>query len=111
MLKLTVLNFHILIFYFILVPWNIDEKDFQSRSKDMWYEIRALQIGNKFFNRIKREWLFGKWTPDSFYGNTAGNYGANPFSQTIESDRMVNGYYVGQCCTCHMVKVFSIIFF
>ncbi|CAG9533713.1 unnamed protein product [Cercopithifilaria johnstoni] len=81
----------------------------KSRTKDMWSEITALQINKKFLSRIKREWSFGKWMSANFYkdigDDTGSNYRTNSISQISESDRIMNGNYNRQCCTCHMGAV------
>ncbi|KAM3718217.1 Cuticle collagen [Dirofilaria immitis] len=85
----------------------------KSRSRDLLSEITALQIGKKFFNRIKREWLFGKWIPGNLYDNTqnvnkyfdgtsSNKYEAIPVSRIAESDSMSNVNYNNECCTCYV---------
>lgn len=109
------MNFHTFITLAIFLP------HFQSRSKDMWSEITALQIGKKFFSRIKREWSFGKWMSDSFYENngsgggsgsgSSGSYDSIPISQISKSDPVMNANYYGHCCTCRTVNHLVTIFF
>ncbi|KAK0395033.1 hypothetical protein QR680_001077 [Steinernema hermaphroditum] len=68
----------------------------KARSRDMWLEMTALQVGKGQGHRIKRGWLFGQWIPEGGKGggaNTGGSYGAptpvlNPEPNTV-------------CCTCH----------
>uniref|UniRef100_A0A915Q5R1 Nematode cuticle collagen N-terminal domain-containing protein n=1 Tax=Setaria digitata TaxID=48799 RepID=A0A915Q5R1_9BILA len=82
----------------------------KSRSRDMWSEITALQIGRKFFKRIKREWSFGKWVPSSFYDGAGGDsyttdsnkYDAVPVPQYGKTDSAADINHNGQCCTCHL---------
>uniref|UniRef100_A0A915DM56 Nematode cuticle collagen N-terminal domain-containing protein n=1 Tax=Ditylenchus dipsaci TaxID=166011 RepID=A0A915DM56_9BILA len=39
----------------------------KARSRDMWLEMTALQLGKGHANRIKRGWLFGQWVPEAGY--------------------------------------------
>lgn len=40
--------------------WQKKRRKIKSRTRDMWFEMTALQIGKGHFNRIKRGWLFGQ---------------------------------------------------
>lgn len=79
----------------------------------MWSELTALQIGKKSFDRIKREWSFGRWMSSDSYENTGSdsNYNVNPISPTDQSDWIMNGNYDEQCCTCHTVNHSATVFF
>ncbi|VDK59814.1 unnamed protein product [Gongylonema pulchrum] len=86
------------------------EADFcKSRSRDMWSEMTALQIGKRYFDRIKREWLFGQWVPDSgLYGGGSNNYEAAPIPGAMRPSGgmgpVINSEFNSQCCTCHQVN-------
>ncbi|VDP20531.1 unnamed protein product, partial [Onchocerca flexuosa] len=76
----------------------------KSRSNDLWSELTALQIGKKFYGRIKREWSFGKWMPgsnDDYTDGTSSNiYETIAVPQFTETDSILNANYDNQCCTC-----------
>uniref|UniRef100_A0A0K0EXD8 Col_cuticle_N domain-containing protein n=1 Tax=Strongyloides venezuelensis TaxID=75913 RepID=A0A0K0EXD8_STRVS len=94
------------------------ETDFcKAKSRDMWLEMTALQIGKGQQNRIKRGWLFGQWIPESGYGGSnpsgtpsggsenvgpSGGYGATsaPSGYGIPAP-VVNAEPAATCCTCH----------
>lgn len=68
----------------------------------MWSEITALQIGRRHYDRIKREWLFGQWVPET----NVHSYDATPVNP-LKVD--LNNEFGTHCCTCHQVSTSLII--
>lgn len=90
----------------------------KARSRDMWLEMTALQIGKGHANRIKRGWLFGQWVSE----NSGSSVPAKAVALPAAGESGISSLY-GQpaspgygpvvnpepapiCCTCHQVKLF-----
>ncbi|VDM38392.1 unnamed protein product [Toxocara canis] len=83
----------------------IVETDYcKSRSRDMWYEMRALQVGTtRQPNRVKRGWLFGQWLPEGSLtnGRVASGYGGYGAAGTQSPLVNSEADFFNACCTCH----------
>lgn len=92
----------------------IIETDYcKTRSRDMWLEMTALQIGKGHANRIKRGWFFGQWVPENsgsaaLPGKSSVNSISSLYGQPASPGYgpVVNPEPAPVCCTCHQVKYF-----
>uniref|UniRef100_A0A915LQS5 Nematode cuticle collagen N-terminal domain-containing protein n=2 Tax=Meloidogyne incognita group TaxID=654580 RepID=A0A915LQS5_MELJA len=86
----------------------------KAKSRDMWLEMTALQIGKGHVNRVKRGWLFGQWVPENGYepaqtgpSNTVqsaisqGPSGATYGQGAAGYQPVVAPEPAPVCCTCH----------
>lgn len=90
----------------------------KARSRDMWLEMTALQIGKGHANRIKRGWFFGQLVPENS-GSAASSAkalvsptNANSISSLYGQPAspgygpITNPEPAPVCCTCHQVNYF-----
>lgn len=64
----------------------------KTRSRDMWLEMTALQIGKGQSQRIKRGWLFGQWVPEGGYEGGSHQGGSTPSGGSAGNNGPQAGY-------------------